>query len=339
MRKVRAEKAVGMMLAHDITKIVPGKFKGVGFPRGHIVREEDVEELLRLGKRFVFVEDLDSSRVHEEEAAKRVASAISGGGVRFSIPQEGRVNLIASHDGLLRVNARALYEINLKGDVIVSTLKDGFPCREGQTIAATRIIPLTISRRRMENLEAMISRRGPVVRVLPFKKMTIGAVVTGYEVAKGLVRDAFEEYIGSKIINYGCHLRGKVLVADDPKAIADAIVSFKEKGCEMILTTGGLSVDPDDNTRKGIRSSGAKIIFYGTPVLPGAMFLLAMLGNIPILGLPACVFYYKTTMFDLMFARILAGEMPTRRDVAMMGHGGLCLNCDTCRYPACSFGR
>jgi molybdopterin biosynthesis enzyme len=339
MRKVKVEKAVGMMLAHDMTKIVPGEFKGVGFRRGHVVREEDVRELLRLGKRFVFVENLDSSRVHEEEAAKRIAAAISGTGIRWTSPQEGKINLVAAHPGLLRVDAKALYEINLKGDVIVSSLKDGFPCREGQTVAATRIIPLTISRGRMERLEAMVSRRGPVIRVLPFRKMSVGAVVTGYEVATGLVKDAFDDYIGRKIIEYGCELCGKVIVGDDPEAIAHAIWGFKEKGCDLILTTGGLSVDPDDNTRKGIRASGAKVIFYGTPVLPGAMFLLATLGDVPILGLPACVFYYRTTMFDLMLARILAGEMPSRKDVARMGHGGLCLNCETCRYPACSFGK
>lgn len=339
MRKVRVEKAVGMMLAHDITKIIPGVFKGVGFKRGHVIRQEDIPELIKLGKKSVYVENREGSRIHEEEAAVRIARAISGQGVCWTEPKEGKTNLLSTHRGLLRINARALSRINRMGDIIVSTLKDRFPCKVNQMVAATRIIPLTIPRRKLEALEAMAERVGPVVRVLPFREMKVGAVVTGSEVAQGLVQDGFDQYVGDKILELGCRLVGKITVSDDPQEISDAILELVSKGSEVVLTTGGLSVDPDDKTRQGIRRAGAKIVFYGSPVLPGAMFLLAKLGDTLVLGLPACVFYHKTTMFDLVFSRILAGEEVTRKDVAEMGHGGLCLGCDTCRFPACSFGK
>lgn len=339
MRKVRVEKALGLMLAHDITRIVPGVFKGVGFKRGHILREEDVPELIKLGKRYVYVENTEGFRIHEEEAALRIARAISGQGVSWTEPKEGKTNLLSTHRGLLRVNPEALSRINRMGDIIVSTLKDRFPCKANQMVAATRIIPLTISRRKLERLEAMAEKIGPVIKVLPFRELKIGAVVTGSEVAQGLVQDGFDQYVGEKIQELGCRLVGKITVTDDPKEISEAILELVARGSEIVLTTGGLSVDPDDKTRHGIRRTGAKILFYGSPVLPGAMFLMAKLGGALIMGLPACVFYHKTTMFDLVFVRILAGEEITRRDAAEMGHGGLCLNCETCRFPACSFGK
>lgn len=339
MRKVKVEKALGMMLAHDITRIVPGVFKGVGFRRGHILKEEDIPELVKLGKRFVYVENTKDSRIHEEEAALRIARAISGEGVSWTEPKEGKTNLLSTRRGLLRVNAKALSRINRMGDIIVSTLKDRFPCRVNQMVAATRIIPLTIPRRRLERVEAMVEKAGSVIKVLPFREMKVGAVVTGSEVAQGLVQDGFDEYVGEKVQELGCRLLGKITVTDDPKRISEAILELVAKGSEVVLTTGGLSVDPDDRTRQGIRRTGAKVLFYGSPVLPGAMFLMAKLGSVMILGLPACVFYHKTTMFDLVFVRVLAGEELTRRDVAEMGHGGLCLNCETCRFPACSFGK
>lgn len=339
MRRLKVEKAVGMILAHDITKIVPGEFKGVAFRRGHLISQEDIPELLKLGKRHVFVENLDPSRVHEEEAALRIAKAISGEGVFWDGPKEGRINIKSSRKGLLKVDSEGLLSVNMTSGIIVSTLKDNFPCGEGQVVAATRIIPLTMSNRKIERLEWLIAKRGPIVKVLAYRSAAVGAVVTGSELAQGMVRDAFEEYVGQKIEDFGCVLKRKVTVGDDPHEIARAIRGCVQDGCDLILTTGGLSVDPDDRTRQGIRKAGAKILFYGSPVLPGAMFLLAELGPVTVMGLPACVFYHKTTMFDLILARFLAGEKISRRDVAFMGHGGLCLGCETCRFPACSFGR
>ncbi len=339
MKKVKVENAVGSVLAHDITRIVPGKFKGVGFRKGHIVKPEDIPELLKLGKRHLYVLKLSAATMHEDEAALAIAAAISGRAVRWTQPSEGKSSLIARRTGLIKINVSALRRINKLGDIIVATRRTDFACREDQIIAATRIIPLTIARRKIERLAAIAAKGPAVVDVLPFRKMTVGAVVTGSEIAGGLIKDEFDRYVGSKIEGYGSRVVQKKLVTDDPDQIAAAVTGLVDAGCDLVVTTGGLSVDPDDVTRLGIRQSGAEMLVYGTPVLPGAMFLYARLRDVPILGLPACVYYHASTIFDLMLPRVLAGDVIDKNIVAAMGHGGLCLNCEVCRFPVCPFGR
>lgn len=339
MRKVRIEKAIGMVLAHDVTRIVPGEFKGVAFRKGHIIREEDVPEFLKLGKQSVYVINLHSNRLHEDDAALRIANAISGEGLSWTEPREGKSTLVSTTKGLLKIDSKGLLRINKMGNLIVSTLKNNFPCLENQAVAATRIIPLTISRTKIERLEAVAEKRGPIIRVLPYRKLKIGAVVTGTEVFRGLIPDGFDRQVREKVKSYGCDVASKILVPDDVTEIARAIKELKNDGCDLILTTGGLSVDPDDVTREGVKKAGARIIVYGTPILPGAMFLYALLDSIPILGLPACVYYHAATILDLTLPRVLAGEQITRNDMAELGHGGLCMNCETCRYPICPFGK
>ena len=339
MRKIRVEKAVGTVLAHDITRIIPGKFKGVGFKKGHVVREEDIAELLKLGKRFLYVMELSANQLHEDDAALRIARAIAGSNLSWTEPREGKSNIVSDCEGLLKVNAAGLLKINKLGSIIVATLKTNSPCRAGQIIAGTRIIPLTIPTRKIAKLEELAAGNLPILQILPYRKMRVGAVVTGSELYNGLIKDEFDHYVGQKIINYGCELVKKIVVPDDAQAISRAILELKDLGCELILTTGGLSVDPDDVTRKGIRKAGAEIISYGSPILPGAMLLYAKLEGRPILGLPACVYYSPSTAYDLVLPRILAGEEITKSMVAEMGHGGLCMHCETCRYPVCPFGK
>lgn len=339
MKKVPVEKAVGMALAHDITKILPGRFKGVAFKRGHVIREEDIPELLRIGKEYIYVLKLKPNEVHEDDAGTRIAKALIGDGLNLSQPSEGKVSLIAQMNGLLKVNVRGLARINAQRDVIVSTLHTNTPCTRGQVVAATRIIPLFVHRRILERIERICEECGPILKLLPYNKPKVGAVVTGTEIYKGLVRDAFQPYVGKKLEAYGLKVIKKYVVQDHIGLVADAIRKLKGMDCELILVTGGLSVDPDDVTRKAVRVAGARILVYGTPVLPGAMFLLAELDEVPIMGLPACVFYHRGTIFDLILPRILAGEMPTRREINEMGHGGLCMNCPTCHFPICPFGR
>ncbi|MBW2060302.1 MAG: molybdopterin-binding protein [Deltaproteobacteria bacterium] len=339
MKKIKVENAVGTVLAHDITRIIPGKFKGVGFKKGHIVTGDDVPELLKLGKKYLYVLDLPEGQLHEDEAALRIARAISGHNLRWTEPVEGKSNIVSLKDGLLKVNVAGLLRINKLGNIIVSTLKTNYPGRKDQTVAATRIIPLTISRKKIEKVENLAERYKPILEMLPYRKMRVGGVVTGSEIYQGLIKDEFDRYVARKVIDYGCQFMKKIIVPDDARAISQAILELKELGCELILATGGLSVDPDDVTRRGVREAGAKIICYGSPILPGAMFLYAILGEIPILGLPACVYYYETTVYDLILPRVLAGRQITRHEIAEMGHGGLCLNCQDCRYPVCPFGK
>ncbi len=339
MKQISVENAVGTVLAHDVTRILPGEFKGVAFKKGHVIRPEDIPELIGIGKKHLYILELSAGELHEDEAALRIARAVSGPGLTWTSPSEGKSSIITPAAGLLKVDVAGLRRINRLGSLIIVTLKNNYPCRAGQTVAATRIIPLTIAARKIEKLEAAAARFNPVLAVKPFRPARVGAVITGSEIYEGLMPDGFDQTVGAKIRQMGCELAAKRLAPDDPAFIARTILELKDLGCEIILTTGGLSVDPDDVTRQGVRKTGARTVFYGTPVLPGAMFLYSILDNCVILGLPACVYYHHVTVFDLIFPRILAGESVSAAEISEMGHGGLCLNCEVCRYPACPFGK
>ncbi len=339
IKKIKIEDAIGTVLSHDMTRITRGEFKGVAFKKGHVVQKKDVPELLKIGKQYIYVLDLGKDTLHENDAARRISRAISEPTLEFTEPREGKISVKSKHAGLLKINIDTLLQVNKMENIIVATLKNNFPCKKGEIIAGTRIIPLTIPAKNIEALETLLKKTGTILSVKPFKTLKVGAVVTGSEVFNGLITDDFGPSIGIKITNAGCTLIKKITVPDDEKAISQAILELKKLGCELIITTGGLSVDPDDVTRVGVIKSGADITFYGSPVLPGAMLMVSMLGDLPIISLPACVFYYQKTVFDLIFPRVLAGEIISEDDIAAMGHGGLCMNCDNCHYPVCSFGR
>ena len=338
-KKKKIEDAVGTMLAHDMTRIVPGKSKGVGFKKGHIIKKEDIPELLKIGKKHVYILKLSDDELHEDDAALRIAGAIAGEHLRWTDPSEGKSTILSKKDGILKINTEGLLRINKLENIVIATLKTRYPCRKNQSIAATRIIPLFISREKIEAVEKIAAECRPIIDVLPYKKLRVGGVVTGSEIYNGLIDDEFETYVGKKALDYGCELVKKIVVPDDPAAISKAILELKALECELILTTGGLSVDPDDVTKTGIKQAGVKIITYGSPMLPGAMFLYGFLGNTTVLGLPACVFYHQTTMYDVVLPRVLSGEKITRDEIADMGHGGFCMNCEPCRFPDCFFGK
>ncbi len=337
--KVSVEDAVGMVVAHDLTRIVPGRQKEVAFKKGHIITENDVPELLRIGKAHIYVMDLDPHEIHEDEAALCIAKAVCGSNLVWGEPSEGKSSIACSADGVFKVNVDALREINKVPDTVLATIKSNTPCTENQIVAGTRIIPLLTAREHVHRIETIARQHGPVLTLHPYRPLKFGGVVTGSEIYEGLVDDGFDTHVAQKAIDYGCEYIRKIIVPDDDVKIANAIIGLKDTGCEMIVTTGGLSVDPDDVTVSGVRRTGAEIIRYGSPVLPGAMFLYAVLGDTPILGLPACVFYHDVTLFNLVLPRILTGEVLNADAIADMGHGGLCLDCPQCRFPACPFGR
>jgi hypothetical protein len=339
MKKINVEDAVGTVLAHDMTRIIPGEFKGVGFKKGHVVLKEDIPELLKIGKRSLYVLNLSNNQLHEDDAALRIARAVTGKHLEWTEPREGKTNIISKTDGLFKVDTQNLLSINGLDNIILATLKNNFPCKKGQIVASTRIIPLVIPAKKIEELEELTYQTEPILQIKKYRKMKVGAVVTGSEIYNGLITDDFDSTIGTKIKDSGCEIVKKIIVSDDIESIAKAVLELKNFGCELIVTTGGLSVDPDDVTRQGVVEAGAQISFYGSPVLPGAMFMYALLDGIPVLGLPACVFYSKQTIFDLLLPRILAGEKIVKEDIVQMGHGGLCMDCEVCHFPVCSFGR
>ncbi len=360
--------AVGTILAHDITEITPGTFKGRAFRKGYVIRQEDICHLRRLGKENLFVLDIAGDEMHEDEAAHVLAHALRGEGVRpGGEPREGKINLLADRTGLLKINREALREFNLLGDVICATLHDNTVVREGQIVAGTRAIPLVVKKSIIARA-AEIALKGQrangepqrVVEIREIRKPKAGVVITGNEVYYGRIEDAFAPVIQRKIAEYGGEIGGISFAPDDAFSIAARLRELIEAGCDLLITTGGLSVDPDDVTRFAIRDLGIHDIVYGSPVLPGSMFLIAYLEKgpknggagrprqgkgqtpeavIPILGIPACGIYSRTTVFDLLLPRVLAGDRITREEIAELGHGGLCLHCDACQYPLCPFGK
>jgi hypothetical protein len=337
IKKVRVEEAIGMALAHDLTKVVPGGFKGPAFKRGHIITKDDIPELLSIGKEHVFVLNLAEGQVHEEEAAIRIAKAVMGQGLAHSLPSEGRVNLKTTSAGLIKINVPALDEINLLGDIIIATVHNNTVCKEGITVAGTRIIQLFTSEEKLTKMEQIARKNRPVITLAPMKLKNIGLIVTGNEVFKGRIKDGFSPILHKKIEALGCTVNNEAIVPDDPDIIAHTIQTFQIKGSEVILCCSGMSVDPDDVTPEGIRKSGAEVHFYGLPVLPGAMFLYAKSGNAHILGVPACVLHASSTAFDALFPIVLTGEELTFEETRKLGHGGLCLKCEQCNYPICPF--
>jgi hypothetical protein len=338
LKKVSIEKALGMTLAHDITEIVPGKKKDVAFRRGRIIEAADLERLLDLGKRFIYAFEGQEKGVHEEEAARRIALAIMTEHMSSIDPKEGKVNITSSVHGLFYVNDKVLYSINRIKDILLSTIPNRHPVRPGDVVAATRITPLYISEDALERVESIVERWGWVIKVRPFKAFKAGLVVTGSEVFSGRVVDG-SGAVEEKLKGYGLELVGKRIAPDDVGAIRDAIGELIDAGAEIVITTAGLSVDPDDVTKEAIEATGAKILFYGTPVFPGAMFLAARLNGRYILGAPACVYYNRYTALDVVLPRILAGERVRKDEMVRLSYGGLCLQCDECHYPLCFFGK
>ncbi|MBI5102034.1 MAG: molybdopterin-binding protein [Nitrospirae bacterium] len=394
--RLSVTEAVGTVLAHDITEIRPGEFKGRAFRKGHIIRQEDICHLQRLGKEHLFVLDIAEDEMHEDDAAYALARALMGDGVKIKgEPKEGKINIVAETDGLLKINKDALLEFNMLGDVMCASMHGNTIVKKGQTVAGTRAIPLIVKKHIVE--EAMkigekarkspltpalslhgegdsdiprpsgerIEVRGGVIQVKQIRKPKTGIVITGNEVYYGRIKDAFAPVITAKIEALGGEITGIYYAPDDESFIEARLRELINAGADLLITTGGMSVDPDDVTRFAIRNLGASDITYGSAVLPGAMFLVAYIraearksgsaevevsvtselpnfgtsGLIPILGIPACGMYAKTTIFDLVLPRVLAGEKIGRRELAELGHGGLCLKCETCNYPVCPFGK
>ncbi|HPZ43407.1 MAG TPA: molybdopterin-binding protein [Bacillota bacterium] len=339
MRKVPVTEAVGMVLGHDITKIVPGCEKGRAFRRGQVITPGDIPKLLDLGKKHIYVWEPETDLIHEDDAALRLARHSAGPGLSWDQPNQGRVNIRATRNGLFKVHVNRLRNVNELDNIVMATLHNNRVVTKDQVVAGTRIIPLAIERHLLEAAEEICAKPSPLLTVKPFQSLWVGVVTTGSEVYSGRIQDGFCSVIRQKIAPFNARFLGQVIVPDDPQVISSQIRQMIAEGAELVMVTGGMSVDPDDVTPTGIRATGADVVFYGAPVLPGSMFMLAYLGRVPICGLPGCVMFNKTTILDLILPRIFAEERLNRSDIVNLGHGGLCEECETCRYPACPFGK
>ena len=369
-KTVPVSEAVGMVLPHDITEIRPGEFKGRAFKKGHVVRAEDVEHLKRLGKEQLFILEIKEDEMHENDAAAAIAAALAGEGIAMAgEPNEGKINLIAERDGLLHINRNALLDFNMLGEVMCATIHSNSVVKKGQLVAGTRAIPLVVRKSIVDQAVNIAERVHGVLNIKELRKPKAGIVITGNEVYHGRIKDAFEPVIRKKIKGVDGDIIGVRFAPDDVQTIKDRIRELIDAGADLIITSGGMSVDPDDVTRFAIRNLGVEEMHYGSPVLPGSMFLVAYVDRVrsqgsrvksektaeplisdseltphtpdlvPILGIPACGMYADITVFDLVLPRILAGERIGRKELAELGHGGLCVKCETCRYPVCPFGK
>ncbi|MDF1592037.1 MAG: molybdopterin-binding protein [Desulfobacterales bacterium] len=340
LKTIKVEDAVGTKLAHDITEIRPGEFKGPAFRKGHTVCDEDICHLQKLGKNHLYLIDLAEDEIHENEAAAVIAGALAGEGVAWkNKPIEGKIKLVAERDGLFTVNTAALAAFNMVEEVMCATIHSHTLVKKGDLVAATRAIPLVMKKAPIDRAAAIARQNGAVLSVQELKRARVGLVITGSEVYHRLIEDRFAPILTRKVNDLGSEVAGVEFAPDDADMISQAIKSFLKRGCDLILLSGGMSVDPDDVTRHGIRLAGATEFNYGAAALPGAMFLMAYLGDVPLLGVPACGLHHRITVLDLILPRILAGERIGKAELAFLGHGGLCRDCPECSYPHCPFGK
>ena len=339
-KTLKIEEAVGKILAHDITEVRPGEFKGRAFKKGHTIRQEDICHFQRLGKRHIYVLEPKKGYLHENDAATAMAEAFCGPGVRpQGEPKEGRINIIASRSGLLKVETEALKRINLLGEVMCASRHTNTLVEKDEVVAGTRAIPLSVNKTIVSRAVNEALKKEGIFQVRILRKAMTGLLITGNEIFSRLLEDRFEPILRKKIEKIGSRVVIVDFAPDDPEFIASRIEKMIQGGANLILTTAGMSVDPDDVTREGIRLAGGEAECYGAPILPGAMFLVAQIGGVPVLGIPACGLFHQTTIVDLVLPRILAGDTISREEIAGMGHGGLCLNCSECRFPICPFGK
>ena len=338
MKLISVRDAVGHVLCHDMTQIIPGQYKDARFRKGHVVREEDIPVLLSMGKEHLYVWEMVPGMVHENDAAERLCALCENEYMVRSRVKEGKLELSAAIDGLFRVDRARLDKINALDEIMIAARHGNRPVRRGDKLCGTRVIPLVIPEEKLQKAEELAGDR-PLLELLPWKLKTAAVIATGSEVAKGLVQDAFTPAVVEKLAEYGIKTVRTSRPGDGTDDIVQSIQETRKAGVDLILCTGGMSVDPDDRTPGAIKASGAKIVSYGAPVLPGAMFLLGYFPDgTPVMGLPGCVMYAKRTIFDLVLPRIAAGVSVTREEIAALGEGGLCLECERCVFPNCGFG-
>lgn len=350
MKLIKTVDAEGAVLCHDITQIIKGVTKDAVFRKGHIVAKEDIPVLLSVGKDQLYVWEKEEGMLHENEAAEILCSLCKGSHMERSETKEGKIELTADCDGLLKVDNRGLKAVNGLGQMMIATRHGNFAVKKGDKLAGTRIIPLVIEEEKMERAKesALAATEGrPILDVMPFVHKKVGIITTGNEVFYGRIKDTFTPVIEEKMAQFDTEIIDHVTWNDDDKKVTASILDMVNKGADVVVCTGGMSVDPDDKTPLAIKNTGARVVSYGAPVLPGAMFLLAYLEveeegkhrTVAVMGLPGCVMYAKRTIFDLVLPRVMADDEVTEEDLASLGQGGLCLNCPVCTFPNCGFGK
>lgn len=337
MKVIDVEKAVGTVLCHDVTQIIPGQYKGAKFKKGHVIKEEDIPILLSMGKKHLYVYEIGTNMLHENDASKMLRDMCINEYMTESEVREGKIELTSKIRGFLKVDKERLKKVNLQDELVIATIKDG-DVNVGTKIAGMRVIPLVIEKEKLDNAKKIVGSE-PLLKIYPYKIKNFGMIVTGSEVYNKIIDDKFSKVVENKLLKYGVTLVKKIYCDDDKKMIVDAIEDLRNEKVDMIICTGGMSVDPDDMTPGAIKESKAKVVTYGAPFLPGAMVMLSYFDDdTPILGLPGCVMYAATTVFDVLLPKTLAKVKWTREEIVELGYGGFCRQCPICHFPICPFG-
>ncbi len=337
MKKVKVQDAIGMTLCHDITAMVDG-FKSAAFKRGHVITQEDIPKLLNIGKQHVFIWEENAGEIHEEDAARRLSQMTAVDGAHYGSISEGKIQLFADQDGMFRVDKALLAAVNRIGDITITTLPDHYPVKAGDRLASMRIVPLVTEERQIAEAEALCADK-QLYDLRPFKPLKVGIIITGSEIYHGRIKDKFERVARAKLAHYPAEILGVHVCDDELDMIVGAGRALLAKGAELLIFSGGMSVDPDDLTPSAIREMGAEIISYGVPSQPGNMTLVAYLDQAALLGVPGAAISRPTTMFDVLLPQIFCGDLLTKDDLIRLGEGGLCQMCDNCHFPNCTFGR
>lgn len=337
MKKVKVQDAIGMTLCHDITAMVDG-FKGAAFKRGHVITQEDIPKLLDIGKQHVFIWEENAGEIHEEDAARRLSQMTTVNGAHYGSISEGKVQLFADQDGMFRVDKALLAAVNRIGDITITTLPDHYPVKAGDRLASMRIVPLVTEERQIAEAEALCADK-QLYDLRPFKPLKVGIIITGSEIYHGRIKDKFERVARAKLAHYPAEILGVHVCDDELDMIVGAGRTLLAEGAELLIFSGGMSVDPDDLTPSAIREMGAEIVSYGVPSQPGNMTLVAYLDQAALLGVPGAAISRPTTMFDVLLPQIFCGDPLTKDDLIRLGEGGLCQMCDNCHFPNCAFGR
>ena len=337
MKKVKVQDAIGMTLCHDITAMVDG-FKGAAFKRGHVITQEDIPKLLDIGKQHVFIWEENAGEIHEEDAARRLSQMTTVDGAHYGSVSEGKIQLFADQDGMFRVDKALLAAVNRIGDITITTLPDHYPVKSGDRLASMRIVPLVTEERQIAETEALCADK-QLYDLRPFKPLKVGIIITGSEIYHGRIKDKFERVARAKLAHYPAEILGVHVCDDELDMIVGAGRALLAEGTELLIFSGGMSVDPDDLTPSAIREMGAEIISYGVPSQPGNMTLVAYLDQAALLGVPGAAISRPTTMFDVLLPQIFCGDPLTKDDLIRLGEGGLCQMCDNCHFPNCTFGR
>ncbi len=332
--QVQVDQAVGMVISHDLTQIdVQQGYKGARFKRGHVVRQDDIPVLKSMGKNTLTIIHLEEGDVHEDEASSRLAARMAGEGIQVQGPEEGKVTLVAGWNGLAVYDEESLHTINSDESWALAAIPNKVPVKKGEPVAGIRTVPIVMS----EETVARAESAALPFTVFPFHPLRTALVTTGREILEGRIRDSFAPKLVRKLAAYGSTLMEQVVVGDDRAEISGAIRALIEKNAELIIVTGGMSIDADDCTAEAILEVSDEVVFNGVPVLPGARLMLGLQQRTKIVGAPACVAHDSWTSLDILLNRLFAGLIPSREEVRRWGVGGYCRKCRACNFPICSF--